>query len=134
MRREAGRNLFWLHPADAAASFQQAIADILIDRTGHAFEILAGDNIRVTALVAAGGVAANTAIRAGLTDLAARYHLPFIAPPPALCTDNGVMVAWAGLERLRLGMVDKLDAAARPRWPLDKSISDKTLAAETGTR
>jgi N6-L-threonylcarbamoyladenine synthase len=106
---------------DAAASLQSAIADILFDRAKNALEILAGENMKITALVAAGGVAANNAIREKLTQLAGGdYGLPFIAPPPALCTDNGVMVAWAGLERLRLGFTDSLDTAARPRWPLDE--------------
>jgi N6-L-threonylcarbamoyladenine synthase len=107
--------------SDAAASLQAAIADILFDRTKNALEILARENMKVTALVAAGGVAANGAIREKLTRLAGEdYGLPFVAPPPALCTDNGVMVAWAGLERLRLGFTDSLDIAARPRWPLDE--------------
>lgn len=105
--------------ADAAASLQSAIADILADRTKNALELLAEENKDVTALVVAGGVAANKAVRARLTALAARYHLPFLASPSPLCTDNGAMVAWAGLERLRLGLTDPLDAAARPRWPLD---------------
>ena len=65
------------------------------------------------------GVAANTALRQRLTDLAARAGLDFVAPPLSLCTDNGAMIAWAGLERLKAGFVDALDFAPRPRWPLD---------------
>ena len=105
--------------ADAAASLQAAIADILADRTRNAFELARGEETPVTALVVAGGVAANLAIRARLTTLAETFHVPFVAPPVALCTDNGAMVAWAGLERLRLGLTDPLDTAARPRWPLE---------------
>jgi N6-L-threonylcarbamoyladenine synthase len=60
--------------------------------------------------------------------LAERYKLPFVAPPPALCTDNGVMIAWAGVERLRLGFKDGLDTPARPRWPLD-SKADRRVKA-----
>jgi N6-L-threonylcarbamoyladenine synthase len=135
LRQMAEKNLSALdseHPAsfinDAAASLQTAIADILADRTKNALELLAGDNIKVTALVAAGGVAANAAIRARLVRLTGEsYGLPFIAPEPALCTDNGAMVAWTGLERLRLGLKDGLDAAARPRWPLDPNVSRKTV-------
>ncbi|MDX2027885.1 MAG: tRNA (adenosine(37)-N6)-threonylcarbamoyltransferase complex transferase subunit TsaD [Alphaproteobacteria bacterium] len=106
--------------ADAAASLQAAIADILADRTQNALELLQEEGEKITALVAAGGVAANQAIRGRLTALAARHGLSFIAPPMELCTDNGAMVAWAGLERLRLGLTDGLDTAARPRWPLDE--------------
>jgi N6-L-threonylcarbamoyladenine synthase len=105
--------------ADAAASLQNAIADILVDRTTNALLILRDQNIAVTALVVSGGVAANGTIRVTLQNLADAHHLPFAAPPLALCTDNGAMVAWAGLERLRLGLSDGLDIAARPRWPLD---------------
>jgi N6-L-threonylcarbamoyladenine synthase len=66
-----------------------------------------------------GGVAANKAIRAALQDLAAQHGMAFSAPPLALCSDNGAMIAWTGIERLRMGLSDPLDVAARPRWPLD---------------
>jgi N6-L-threonylcarbamoyladenine synthase len=69
--------------------------------------------------VIAGGVASNAALREALSQLCAEAGLPLVAPPPKLCTDNGAMVAWAGVERLRLGMIDGLDAPGRPRWPLD---------------
>jgi N6-L-threonylcarbamoyladenine synthase len=112
--------------ADAAASLQAAIADILADRTKNALEMLASENVKISVLVAAGGVASNAAIRERLVQLTGEnYGLPFIAPPPALCTDNGAMVAWAGLERLRLGLKDGLDAAARPRWPLDPGAKSR---------
>ena len=101
--------------ADIAASFQQAAIDCVIDRTRRALAGLDG----LTALVAAGGVAANGAIRAALKGLASEFGLRFIAPPLALCTDNAAMIAWAGIERLGLGASDPLDIAARPRWPLD---------------
>ena len=102
-------------PADLAASFQQAAIDCVMDRTSHAI----ADAGPVSALVVAGGVAANQAMRGALAGLAGAHGLRFVAPPLALCTDNGAMIAWAGVERFALGLVDGLDVAARPRWPLD---------------
>jgi N6-L-threonylcarbamoyladenine synthase len=111
--REGGR----FETADIAASFQQAALDCVIDRTRRAVGQAAG----VSALVVAGGVAANANIRAGLEALAVEHGLPFVAPPLALCTDNAAMIAWAGLERLKAPgfAADPLDISARPRWPLD---------------
>ena len=74
-----------------------------------------------SALVVAGGVAANQPIRTRLQRFAAKSGLQLVAPPLALCTDNGAMIAWAGLERLRLGLVDDMTAPARARWPLDQT-------------
>ncbi len=102
--------------ADIAASFQQAAIDCVLDRTSRALAA-AGP---VTALVTAGGVAANQAVRGALEALASAHGLPFIAPPMALCTDNAAMIGWAGIELLRLGRSDPLDISARPRWPLDE--------------
>ncbi len=102
-------------PADIAASFQAAAVDCLIDRTKRALDAAPG----VTALVVAGGVAANDAVRGALAELAKQRDLPFIAPPGWLCTDNAAMIAWAGAERFALGLTDPLDVLARPRWPLD---------------
>jgi len=109
--KESGRH----KDADVAASFQQAVVDCLLDRTSRALR-KAG---HVTALVVAGGVAANSAIRDGLAELARASGLPFVAPPLWLCTDNAAMIAWAGALRLGAGMIDTLDAPARARWPLD---------------
>jgi N6-L-threonylcarbamoyladenine synthase len=116
VQKHAGEDRFL---PDMAASVQKAIADILSDRTGRAFEILRSENAAVSALVVAGGVAANGAVRAALENTAKRNGVSLQSAPPKLCTDNGVMVAWAGLERLRLGLSDDLSVAARPRWPLD---------------
>ena len=103
--------------ADIAAAFQQAAFDCVIDRTTRAL----GSAGEVSALVVAGGVAANLAVRSALEALAAAHCLRFVAPPLALCTDNAAMIGWAGIERLRLGQNDSLDTAPRPRWPLDET-------------
>jgi N6-L-threonylcarbamoyladenine synthase len=115
--------------ADLAAALQEAIADCLIDRTAHAAALFRRDYPRGRTLVVAGGVAANALLRVRLATLAAKAGLAFIAPPPALCTDNGAMIAWAGIERFRLGLVDGLDFAPRPRWPLDPG---RTIAGRKG--
>jgi N6-L-threonylcarbamoyladenine synthase len=105
---------------DLCASFQAAIVDVVEDRMRMGLKLFRerlGTSPR--AVVAAGGVAANVALRSALERLCGEAGLPMVAPPQALCTDNGAMIAWAGIERLRLGQTDRLDAAARPRWPLD---------------
>jgi N6-L-threonylcarbamoyladenine synthase len=87
---------------------------VLADRAAHALDMAPG----VTALVVAGGVAANGAVRLALDGVATARGIPMLAPPLRLCTDNAVMVAWAGLERLRCGALDPLSHNPRPRWPL----------------
>lgn len=105
--------------ADLAAGFQEAVADALVDRTGRALALARIAAPQCRTLVVAGGVAANQCIRTRLEALAQRAGWRFEAPPLALCTDNAAMIAWAGIERLRLGEQDRLDFAPRPRWPLD---------------
>jgi N6-L-threonylcarbamoyladenine synthase len=105
--------------ADLAASLQAAIVDSLADRTARAIAEFQDRYRDGTTLVVAGGVAANSSLRTRLAALADEAGLDFVAPPPALCTDNGAMIAWAGIERLKLGLTDALDFAPRPRWPLD---------------
>jgi N6-L-threonylcarbamoyladenine synthase len=105
--------------ADIAASFQQAVADVLADRTKNAIAHFRKDFPAGDTLVVAGGVAANKTLRAALEKTADGNGMAFVAPPLGLCTDNAAMVAWAGVERLRLGLTDALDVPARPRWPLD---------------
>lgn len=115
------------NPEDIAASFQQAVVDCLLDRTKRALQTISPPSLetngreraRPTALVVAGGVAANRTIRAALEQLAADHDLRFVAPPLWLCTDNAAMIGWAGAERFAAGLTDPLDVAARPRWPLD---------------
>lgn len=96
-------------PADVAASFQAAAAEVLADRAAAALRMVEG----ATALVVAGGVAANAAVRGALARVGARM----VAPPARLCGDNAVMVAWAAIERLRAGVAEG-DTAPRPRWGL----------------
>jgi len=107
--------------ADLAASLQAAIADTLADRTANAIAEFKARHREGRHLVLSGGVAANGPIRRQIGALAARHGLSSVAPPIDLCTDNGAMIAWAGLERLRAGFKDGLDFAPRPRWPLDAS-------------
>ncbi|MGA8551686.1 MAG: tRNA (adenosine(37)-N6)-threonylcarbamoyltransferase complex transferase subunit TsaD [Stellaceae bacterium] len=105
--------------ADLAASIELAICEALCDRTANAIAWFRRHQPEGRSLVVAGGVAANIRLRHRLAALAHSSELDFVAPPEALCTDNAAMIAWAGVERLRLGLVDGLDAAPRPRWPLD---------------
>jgi N6-L-threonylcarbamoyladenine synthase len=100
---------------DIAASFQQAVVDCLVDRTALALR-----DSSAPALVVAGGVAANQAIRTALFELAKREERRFSVPPGWLCTDNAAMIAWAGAERFAAGASDPLDVPARARWPLDE--------------
>lgn len=104
---------------DIAASFQQAVVDCLLDRLSYSVDRIEP----LSALVVAGGVAANGAIRTMLANFAAGRGMRFVAPPLWLCTDNGAMIAWAGAERLAAGMTDGLDFVARPRWPLDPNAA-----------
>ena len=112
--------------ADIAASFQTAVSDVLADRCGNAIARFRDEYPEGRSLVLAGGVAANQYLRARLAAVASAAGLEFIAPPAALCTDNAAMIAWAGIERLRGGLVDELDFAVRPRWPLDERYTPQS--------
>lgn len=104
---------------DVAAGFQAAVADAVADRCKRALVEFQSRWPDGNTLVVAGGVAANNALRRALEAVAAEAGFAFLAPPLGLCTDNAAMIAWAGLERFRLGLIDGLDFAPRPRWPLD---------------
>ncbi|HKS87377.1 MAG TPA: tRNA (adenosine(37)-N6)-threonylcarbamoyltransferase complex transferase subunit TsaD [Pseudolabrys sp.] len=106
--------------ADLCAGFQQSIVDVVYDRLRAGLRLFRERFGTPSALVAAGGVAANAAIRKVLNRLAFEVGTTLVAPPLELCTDNGAMIAWAGCERLALGMTDSLDVAPRARWPLDE--------------
>ena len=115
---------------DLCAGFQAAVADVLAEKSARALAASPG----VTAFAVAGGVAANTAIRARLQAAADAAGVPFLAPPLRLCTDNAAMIAWAGIERFRLGHTDDLTLSARPRWPLDTSAPAMLGSGKKGAK
>lgn len=106
--------------ADMSASFQRTVVSVITDRLKNGIAIFKKKYPDAKHLVVSGGVAANTSLRAGIEELAKKNKMIFAAPPLKLCTDNGVMIAWAGVERFRLGKTSSMDFKARPRWPLDK--------------
>ncbi|MBB5753768.1 tRNA (adenosine(37)-N6)-threonylcarbamoyltransferase complex transferase subunit TsaD [Prosthecomicrobium pneumaticum] len=127
---EAAAPLSEADVADLCAGFQAAVTDVVRDRVGRAMAGFAAEfpGVDAPALVLAGGVAANRAIRTGLAEEAQKRGFRLVAPPGNLCTDNGAMIAWAGIERLSQGLADGLDAPARPRWPLD-ALSEPAYGA-----
>lgn len=124
--KTAARTFLDKHPAphtyefinDFCASFQAAVVDCIINRLTNSMNDKRVLEIKPKTLVVAGGVAKNSAIRAAMESLAKEKNMIFAAPPMNLCTDNGAMIAWAGLENYRLGRVVKEPVAPRPRWPL----------------
>lgn len=102
--------------ADLCAGFQRAVADCFVDRLKNCLSMLSQDDL--SHVVLSGGVAANQMLRGVLEHTCLQFGKIFVAPPVHLCTDNGVMIAWAGLERLQAGLLSSLDVAPRPRWPL----------------
>jgi N6-L-threonylcarbamoyladenine synthase len=120
--RQAALSIAPLRPQDVAdlcASFQAAVVDVIEDRMRFGLGMFRQRCGTARAVVIAGGVAANGAIRDAMGRFCAQAGIPLVAPPQNLCTDNGAMIAWAGIERLRRGMVDDFTAPARARWPLD---------------
>lgn len=106
---------------DLAAAMEDAVADVIVDRCRNALRIFRSRYVVDNAhIVSGGGVAANNTIKARLVDLTVRHNMIFTAPPNVLCTDNGAMIAWAGIERLKRGWISGLDMKARPRWPLEE--------------
>ena len=105
--------------ADLCAGFQAAVCDVFAEKSRRALRRYMEEAPEEPIFAVAGGVAANKSIRAGLETVAQEFGARFLAPPQALCTDNAAMIAWAGIERMRLGRSDDLSLAARPRWPLD---------------
>jgi N6-L-threonylcarbamoyladenine synthase len=124
--RQAALSIAPLRPRDVddiCASFQAAVVDVIEDRMRVGLRLFRERAGTAQAIVISGGVASNGAIRDAMARFCAQAGVPLVAPPPALCTDNGAMIAWAGIERLRRGFVDDLSAPARPRWPLDESAA-----------
>ena len=125
-----------LSKANLAASFQHAITETMIDRVGKAMtryrQITREDG--QARLVVAGGVAANSELRAALKQIAERRSFDFIAPPLKFCGDNAAMIALAGAERLAAGLIDGPDAPARPRWPLDQAAAANAPKSGFGKR
>ena len=115
--------------ADLCAAFQQAMAEVLAEKSRRALSAHP-----VPVLAVAGGVAANRAIRTALEQVSRIAGTRFLAPPPALCTDNGAMIAWAGAERFALGHRDGMDLAARPRWPLDSGAAPMLGGGRKGAK
>ena len=115
--------------ADICACFQMTATDCLVRKLERAIKYFKQKYPDGQDLVVSGGVASNTYLRNHLKELAAKHDLDFAAPPIRFCTDNGVMVAWAGLERFRKGFTGSLDFKPRPRWPLD---ADAPKAAGAG--
>lgn len=103
---------------DFCASFQTAVVDCITNRLSNALHDERVVKAQPKTMVVAGGVAKNSAVRAAMEELANKSNMLFAAPPLNLCTDNGAMIAWAGLENYRIGNIVKEPVAPRPRWPL----------------
>lgn len=119
---------------DLCAGFQAAVADVLAEKTRRALAEYLALQPDTPALAVAGGVAANTAIRARLETVCAQMGAAFLAPPLRLCTDNAAMIAWAGIERFRAGLGGAEDLIARPRWPLDASAAPMIGSGKKGAK
>jgi N6-L-threonylcarbamoyladenine synthase len=120
--------------ADLCASFQAAVAEMLAEKARRALAAFRAEAPAGQVFAVVGGVAANQSVRAALREVAAGAGARFLAPPPALCTDNAAMIAWAGIERFRLGHADDLALSARPRWPLDTAAPALVGGGRKGAR
>ncbi len=120
--------------ADLSAGFQAAITDVLIEKTRRALALYLERAPATPTLAVAGGVAANGAIRDGLTGLCAAQGVAFLAPPLRLCTDNAAMIAYAGIEQMAAGARDDMTLSARPRWPLDKDAAPMLGSGKKGAK
>jgi N6-L-threonylcarbamoyladenine synthase len=119
---------------DLCAGFQAAVADVLVEKSRRALEVYLALSPAAPVLAVAGGVAANTLIREKLIGLCDSMGVRFLAPPLALCTDNAAMIAWAGMERFRIGTRDDASLMARPRWPLDQTAAPMIGSGKKGAK
>jgi N6-L-threonylcarbamoyladenine synthase len=119
---------------DLCAGFQAAVAAVLAEKTRRALAVYLDSAPAHPALAVAGGVAANTRIRAMLETVCTDLKVGFIAPPLRLCTDNAAMIAWAGIERFRAGLGEAADLIARPRWPLDPRAAPMIGSGKKGAK
>ncbi len=126
IKRQDGRDL--------CAGFQTAVVDVLAEKTRRAAMIYLAENPKQPALAVAGGVAANTEIRAKLESISSELGIKFTAPPLALCTDNAAMIAYAGLELFEAGQRDGMDLSARPRWPLARASAPMLGSGNKGAK
>ena len=117
-----------------AASFQAAVRDVLAEKSRRALMHYMKAKPAKPSFAVAGGVAANQSLRAALETVSSEAGVSFLAPPLALCTDNAAMIAWAGIERFRLGARDDMRLSARPRWPLDQSSPAMLGAGKKGAK
>ena len=119
---------------DLCAGFQAAVADVLTEKSRRAIETYLELSPATPVLAVAGGVAANTVIRARLQGLCDTAEVQFLAPPLSLCTDNAAMIAWAGIERFQAGARDDATLVARPRWPLDPTAAPMIGSGKKGAK
>lgn len=120
--------------ADLCAGFQDAVCEVLAEKTRRALDLYLAENPPHPVIAVAGGVAANEAIRARLQRVASDRGVQFVAPPLALCTDNAAMIAYAGLERFAAGARDDMSLGARPRWPLDTDSAPLLGSGKKGAK
>ncbi|MGR3661016.1 MAG: tRNA (adenosine(37)-N6)-threonylcarbamoyltransferase complex transferase subunit TsaD [Paracoccaceae bacterium] len=120
--------------ADLSAAFQASVTDVLSEKSRRALAIYLGTNPGNPTFAVAGGVAANMSICQALETVSSEMNVRFAAPPLALCTDNAAMIAWAGIERFRIGLRDDLTLSARPRWPLDTKSASMLGSGKKGAK
>lgn len=126
--------LFRKDRADLCAGFQAAVRDVLVEKSRRALAEYLDLSPDTPTLAVAGGVAANKTLRGALETTCSDHNTAFLAPPLHLCTDNAAMIAWAGIERFRAGLVDGMDLSARPRWPLDRSAPAMLGSGKKGAK
>lgn len=120
--------------ADLCAAFQLSVSEVLAEKSRRALAIYLQSNPQRPAFAVAGGVAANQTIRSALEAVSTEMNVRFTAPPLWLCTDNAAMIAWAGIERFRIGLQDDLTLSARPRWPLDTQSAPLLGSGKKGAK